>query len=156
MCLDCFSPWSWLDVPVVLQKWTEVLREHFWEWVYADESYDGTTPAPQIPAVLHRLCCCPTVGFSKETLFPAGREIPGTLLRGRGFTARSALEVNTNYMSFTPRALTCLGLPFWHKGFREHPALQWILSVQCPALQHIPLCGVLFPREELAFDALKK
>lgn len=78
------------------------------------------------------------------------------LLRSWGFTARSMLEVNTNYMSFTPRALTCLGLPFWHKGFREHPALQWILSVRGPALQHIPLCGVLFPREKLAFGALKK
>lgn len=22
MCLDCFSPWSWLDVPAVLQKWS--------------------------------------------------------------------------------------------------------------------------------------
>lgn len=78
------------------------------------------------------------------------------LLWSCGFTARRASEVNTNYMSFTPRGLTCLGLPFWHIGFREHPALQCILSVQCPALQYILLRGVFFLRKDLAFGTLEK
>lgn len=70
--------------------------------------------------------------------------------------ARRVSEVHTNYMSFTPRDLTCLGLPFWHMGFREHPALQCILSVRCPALQNTPVHGVFFPRKDLAFSALKE
>lgn len=130
-------------------------REHFWEWVYADESYDGTTPAPQIPAVLQRLSCCPAVGFSEQTLFPAGREIPGTLLWSRGFAARSVLEVNTNYMSFTPGALTCLGLPFWHKGFREHPALQWILCPVSSFAAHPSVCCAL-PQGRTGFPCLEE
>lgn len=70
--------------------------------------------------------------------------------------ARKALEVNTNCMSFTPRDLACLGLPFWHMGLRKHPALQRILSVLRPVLQHIPLRGMPFPRKGLAFVTRKK
>ena len=74
------------------------------------------------------------------------------LLWSRGWRARRALEGSRNYTSFTPRDSTCLGLPFWHVGFRDHPALQCILAVRCPALQDIPLRSMLFLSKDLAFS----
>lgn len=53
-------------------------------------------------------------------------------------------------MSFTPRNLPCLGLPCWHSGLGELPALQWIPSVLQPALLHISVLRAL-PRERPDF-----
>lgn len=145
MYLDWFSLWSRLDIPALLQKWTEVLRGHFWGSVYADYSFgvnDRTTPLPEITAAYRVSDVAPKSAFQSK-LLQENTRVCACLPRSCGFTARRALEVNTNYRSFTPWDLTCFGLPIWHVGFWEHPALQWILLVQCPALQLIPLPGVV-------------